>query len=267
MDKNFKFSLLHLLVVSSMTCYGTPEEEAAALKAKADADEIKKKADEDAKKFSDKDMAAARYGFKKELEKEVNEKLKMAEDKRLTAEERDAAAKRAEELQSMYLTEKETAAQKQKKMEDEHNTKLKAAQEEVKVYKGKYATTLIDAELATEISAAGEEIPGTLKKYLKPDTVLVDELDGQGNPTGNQVVRVNFEDTDAAGKPVKLVLSVKDTLKRMKELPAQHGIFFKGMGASGLGGYNGKGGNGGNSGPITDTAAYIANRKAKNAKP
>ncbi len=265
MNKNFKFSLLGVV---SFSCFGPAEDEAAAKKAEED----KKAADEAAKNkprvYSQKEVddmtAAQRYGYKKELEKAADREKKMSEDARLSQEERDAAAKREEELRAQYQTEKETSAQREKKLQEAYKKQLDDANNLVTVYKGKYSETLIKAELATECGKVDEPIPGKLLKTLKPDTVLVDEFGADGKPTGAQVVRVNFEDVDAAGKPVKLVLSVPDAIKRMKELPEQYGIYFKGSGTGGVGGNNGKGGGGG--GPIADTAAYIAQRNAARKK-
>lgn len=256
-----------LLTHISPIYLATPEEEAAAkeaadAKAKAELDAKNKgKTYEDAKAEFDKMTATQRYAYKKELEKEVTEKLKLAEDKRLTQEERDTHQKRAEELQAQYSTEKELSAQREKKLQESSKKQVDELGNQVALYKGKYANALIDTELTREAASADELVPGQLQKYLKQDTVLIDEVDDAGKLTGEQVVRVNFLDADKDGKPVKMVLSVKDTLKRMKELPEKFGNFFKGAGVSGLGSGNGKGGAGSGAMP-KDTSAYIAQRNA-----
>lgn len=264
MNPKFKFA-----VIRSYSVFGPTEDAAAeAKKIQDDATAAAEAAKKAPKTYTQKEVddmtAAQRYGYKKELEKAANKALKDSEDARLSAQERDEARKEAENLQTMYKTEKELAIDREKKLQDSHKKQLDEANEQVKVYKGKYANTLIDNELVQQAALADESVPGQLKKLLKQDTVLIEEINPEtGKSTGEQVVRVNFEDVNAEGKPVKLVLSVKDVLKRMKELPEQYGIFFKGMGTSGIGSGNAKGGS--SNAAITDTAAYIANRN-KNRK-
>jgi len=263
-------ALARLLSTPSQVTYG-PEEDAAAAKAAEEAS-AKKAADDAAaakakagKTYTqdefDKLSAAQRHSYKKEMEKTASELTKLAEDKRLTQEERDAYAKRVEEVESQYKTEKQLAEEKAKKSETEYKKKLETTEKERDTYKIKYSDTLIDVELTQEAAAADEVIPGQLKKLLRPDTIIVDEI-VDGKATGKQLIKINFDDVDAEGKPTKLVLPVKDAVKRMKETPQRFGNLFKGVGASGVGAGNGKGG-GGNSGAMpTDTAAYIAQRKA-----
>lgn len=250
MNKKYAIQLFRVV-------FGTAEEDAAAavLKAKEEAAKAPKTYTQEE---YDKATAAQRYGYEKEMKKAAKEAQKLADDKRLSDEERAEHAKRAEDLQALYTTEKEQAAQREKKQREAHDKELKDERTKVETYKGKYAKTLIDNELA--VVTADEATVGIIKKILRPDTVLVDELNEEGKPTGEQVVRVNFEDIDQKGKPVKLLISVPDAIKRMRELPEQYGSCFKGSGSSGLGGNNGRGGSGG---MIEDTAAYIANRNKK----
>lgn len=263
-------ALARLLSTPSQVCFG-PEEDAAAAKAAEDA--AAKKAAEDAaaakaktgKTYSqeefDKLSAAQRHSYKKEMEKQAVELEKLANDKRLSQEERDAYAKRVEEVESQYKTDKQLAEEKAKKTETDYKKKLESTEKERDTFKSKYSNTLIDNELTQEAAAADEVIPGQLKKFLRPDTILVEEIT-DGKATGNQVVRINFDDVDSDGKPTKLVLPVKEAVKRMKEIPERFGNFFKGVGTAGVGAGNGKGG-GGNSGAMpTDTASYMAARKA-----
>lgn len=263
MGNAMMLGMLSLLSKPSMTYFG-PEEDAAAAKAKAEAEaEAKKNEKIYSQADLDKHIGGYKFGAKKELEKAAAEAAKLAEDKRLTQEERDQYAKQRDDLEAQYKTQKELEEQRVKKLQDDHKKQLETAQGDVKVYKSKYATLLTDTSLLEAVATADEVIPGQLKKFLKPDTFLTDELDGSGKATGEQVVKVNFDDVDAAGKAVKLVLSPSEAIKRMKELPERFGNFFKGVGVGGVGAANGKGGAATGSMP-TDTGAYIAQRKAQN---
>lgn len=258
--------LLALLSKPSVIYFGTPEEDAAA-KAKADAEAAeaeknKNKGKTYTQEEFDRLSATQRRAYEAETKKTAAELTRLADDKRLTQEERDTYAKRAEELESQFKTQKELEEQRVKKIETDHKKKLDEAQAEAKTYKTKYATTLIDNELTREAALAEEQVPGQLSKLLKQDTVLMDEIGEDGKTTGNQVVRVKFEDTDKDGKPIQLTLPVKEAVKRMKELPERFGNLFKGAGSGGVGAGNGKGGGNASGKLPTDTDAYITQRNA-----
>jgi hypothetical protein len=270
--KVYALCLLSLLSKATPVSYGPEEDKAAADAAAAKAAEEKKAADDAAaakakaaKTYTqdevDKMSAAQRYGYKKEMEKQAAELEKLSSDKRLSQEERDQYAKRLEDVESQYKTQSQLAEEKAKKAETEYKKKLETAEVEVKTYKSKYANTLMDNELTQEAARADEQIPGQLKKYLRPDTVLVDEI-VDGKATGEHVVRISFDDVDAEGKPVKLLLPVKEAMKRMKELPERFGNFFKGVGSPGVGAGNGRGGGGSGGSMPQETGAYLAARKA-----
>lgn len=250
----------------STVCFEGEDDE--ALKAAAEAKAAAEKADADAKRSKavnlsktpeelSKELAGARHAYKAELGKAADRERKLSEDVRLSQAERDEAAARAEHLESQFKTEKELAERREKKIIEDKDKEIKKHKDEATTYKGKWANSVIKTELVTETALADEAIPGQLQKVLKPDTILVDEL-VDGKPTGEQVVRINFEDVDAEGKTITLQLSVKEALKRMKELPERFGNYFKGVGSSGIDGGNGKGG--GSGATSLDTATYIAQR-------
>ncbi len=262
--------LLKLLFMSTPWCFGPEEDEAAAKEASAKeaaakAEAEKAKAEE--KRFSQKDVdkavGAVKFNLKKDLEKAENEARKLAEDKRLTQEERDSHAKRADELEQQYKTREQLAEENLKRQRESHQKENEALKTENKTIRENHNKLLIDVELNRGIVTADEAIPGKLAKFLRQDTVLTDEIDEKtGKPTGGQVVRINFDDKDKEGKPVKLVLSVEEAIKRMKELPDEYGIFFKGTATGGLGGGNAKGGSSASGSMPMDTESYIARKKA-----
>lgn len=249
-----------LLPMASFLCM---EGEDEAAKAKAAADEAARIAAEEAskrgeKKFTDSDMARMRKLHEAEIRKSADLNRKISEDVRLTQEERDSATKRADELEAQFKTEKQLADERAQKLITDHKKQTETLQRERDNAKKAHSDLMIDVELGKEAALAEELIPGQLSKFLRPDTELADELGEDVKPTGRQVVRVNFEDVDKDGKPVKLKLPVKDALKRMKELPKRFGNFFKGSGVGGVGAGNGSGGSVGEI--PTNTDAYIAMR-------
>jgi len=206
-------------------------------------------------------MAGARRKHEAELKKQATDLEKLSKDVRLSQEERDSYASRLEDVEKQYKTAEQLADERVKKINEETKQRVEALSKEKEQYKMEYENLRIDQELVQESALAEELIPGQLKKLLRADTTLVDELDEETKkPTGRKVVRVNFDD-EKDGKAIKLVLPVKETLKRMKELPDRFGNFFKGSGRGGIGGSNGLGG--GTPGTMPKgTEAYIAQRNA-----
>lgn len=254
-----------LLPMLSLLCMEGAEDEAAKAAAdkaaadKAAADEAAKRANPE-KKFTDSDMARMRKNHEAELRKSADRERKLSEDARLTQEERDAATRRADELESQFKTEKQLADERAQKLINDHKKLTETLSKERDEARRAHSDLMIDVELGRESALAEELIPGQLSKFLRPDTELADELGEDAKPTGRRVVRVSFDDVDKDGKPVKLKLPVKDALKRMKELPDRFGNFFKGIGAGGVGGGNGSGAGGSGELP-KDTNAYLAQRK------
>lgn len=221
----------------------------------------------DEKKYTQKDLDKHIGGYKfkveAELKKAENSARQLAEDKRLTQEERDAHAKRADDIEAQYKTQKELEEQRVARLSDTHKKEIETEKANTIKYRTRYETKLIDSELSDGINSADEPIPGKLKKYIRQDTVLVDEIDSTGKVTGEQVVRVKFPSKDKEGKVTELLLTVKEAVKAMKEDPEEYGIFFKGATSGGTGGNSLKGGSGGSSTAMPkDIEEYMRRRSA-----
>jgi len=257
----YNWSLIPMLSMLSMegeddAAAKAAADKAAADKAAADADATKARGE---KKFTDSDMGRMRKAHEAELKKSAEQNRKLSEDMRLTQEERDAASKRADELEAQFKTEKQLSDERAQKLIADHKKVVETLTKERDTAQKAHSDLMIDVELQRESALAEELVPGQLTKFLRPDTELADELGEDAKATGRKVVRVNFDDVDKDNKPVRLKLSVKDALKRMKELPNRFGNFFKGTGTGGVGAGNGAGG------PVgeipTNTDAYIAKRQ------
>jgi hypothetical protein len=92
---------------------------------------------------------------------------------------------------------------------------------------------LIENEIATHAIDAFD--PDQIKAILRPKTKKVERLDEQNKPTGEYMAQVDWVTVDKEGKEVRLKLSVKDTIKSMKENPAKYGNLWKTKAQGGLG--------------------------------
>ena len=97
---------------------------------------------------------------------------------------------------------------------------------------------------------------------LKPITRLEQAVGEDGKPIEDQwVEKVDFMGRDKDGNPAKMVLTVTEAVKQMKEMPEDYGNLFVSGSTGGLGvsHFNGKGSNNGQ--PPKDINAYIEWRK------
>jgi hypothetical protein len=175
------------------------------------------------------------------LRKSLESKLEQASNNaKLTAEERDAARSELETLQQEYKTKEQLSQEAITKAEKKHQAELKAEREARESAQKNYEELLIDVELTREESSVGPSIPGALVDAMRSKTKLVDAVNDEGKKTGKKVVRLEFDDFDKDGKPIKSLYPVSEAFKRMKELPQRYGIYFKGVGAGGVGGNSGR---------------------------
>ncbi len=193
-------------------------------------------------KYTEEDLNNRTGNLRKSLETKLERE---ASNHKATQAERDAAASELESLRAEYTSKETLAAQALSTAEKKHKAEMKAEKEAREKAETDYATLLIDNELTREEALVKPSIPGALADAMRAKTKLVDEINEvDGKKTGKKVVRLEFDDLDKDGKPIKSLFPVKDAFKRMKELPVRYGIYFEGVGAGGIGGNNGKGNNG-----------------------
>jgi hypothetical protein len=258
----FKFKMSFLYPI-----YGTPEEEEA--KRKAAEEEAAKKKTENAKLYTEAEFNSHTAGLRHKYEsenKKLADQLKSVHDSLSGSDATKAElSKRIEDLEKTYMTEKEIKDRELAQSEKKRKEEVEGVTKERDTYKKSYEDLTIDIELSREAALAEELIPGQLSKFVRPDTVLADEIDETtAKPTGKKVVKIKFNDVDTkTKKPIELLLTPSEAFKRMKETPERHGNFFKATVNGGLGGNNRGGSNGA---PPKDTESYISQRNASKGK-
>ena len=180
----------------------------------------------------------------------------------LTAEERTALETRIENLRQEYMTKEELTKREKDKLKKDMETSMQTLTTERDGWKNRYT----DATIMRNITDAAAENkayrPQQIVAILRSTTRLVEALDGEGKPTGELIPKVTLSDVDKDGKSVTLDLSVKDAVKRMREM-GEYANLFVGEGTGGVGGQNRSGG-----GPVgslanvaTDPAKYREARR------
>ncbi len=197
---------------------------------------VEKKAPEP--KYTEEDLNNRTGNLRKSLETKLERE---ATNHKATQAERDTAQAELDTLRAEYTSKETRAAQELDSIKRKSAADLKAEREARETAEKNYEALLVDVELTKEEALVKPSIPGALSDAMRGKTKLVDELNAEGKKTGKKVVRLEFDDIDKEGKPIKSQFPVGDAFKRMKEIPAKYGIYFEGVGAGGVGGGNGKG--------------------------
>lgn len=184
--------------------------------------------------------------WQKTAQQQVTQLEQLKKSQNLTEKQKSELQIRIDELNQSMLTKEQLAQQEREKMKKEHDDLKKSLEGERNDWRDRYTRETIRREITDEAAAADGYSAVQFVAQLQGDSRLVEVVDPETNePTGQYAVKVKFKDTDKDGKPVILDMSVKDTVKRMKELP-DFANFFKSGVTGGLGGS--REGSGGRSG-------------------
>lgn len=182
------------------------------------------------------------------------EDLKKAQG--LSAKEKGDLQARIDELQNLNLSKEEQARLQGERLQTEYQQKEETLKGEVSHWQSQYAGYRIENEIFRSASEGKAYSPQQMVDFLRPKTKLIERKE---QVEGKEIVRyepiVQFADRDKDGKPVELMLTIGDAIKRMKELPEQFGNLFKSEANGGTGLMNG--------GPGPGTAGFRTDMSAE----
>ena len=155
----------------------------------------------------------------------------------MTEEQKQAFEKKVRDVENRRMT---TEQKYQRDLEslqerlDQTEQSLKSESEKWRnlFEEEKIRTTIFSAATSPETEAYN---PEQIYDILRPKTKVADDLDDQGNATGNKKVLVTFQDRDKDGNPSEVDLTPHEALKRMNEMPEKYGNLFKQNVESGAG--------------------------------
>jgi hypothetical protein len=184
----------------------------------------------------------------------------------LSEQEKAQLQQQIDQLNSQYQTRDQQHQAEVNRLQEKYQKDTKKFNEERDLWKNRYETTITANEILVEGNAAKAYNIDQLKAIILPLTKVVEDMQ-DGKPTGNFVPRVDFTGRDKDGKPVKLNLSVKETIKTMKEMPDLYGNLFLNDQNGGLNTFPapGQAGNGSAAGLNVDDMTpqqYLKNREA-----
>lgn len=159
----------------------------------------------------------------------------LKQNKNLTEQERDNLQVKIDELTATFTTKEQQAQTEMQKLQKRYDTDIKDRETKIERVTKLYHDTLKEVGLVEAAKFHKAISTEQIKKFLWDQTVVEQELDESGQPTGGFVPRVNFVGKDKEGKPVKLKLSPADAVKAMTEDPEQYGNLFEATARAGLG--------------------------------
>jgi hypothetical protein len=186
----------------------------------------------------------------------------------LSSEERAELEKRIADTTKNLQTKEETAQQEREKLIKNHKKEIELVSTEKETWKNRFTKSTIETSIISAAAASTPKAvnPDQILVILQPKTRLVEELDGEGKPTGNLIPKISFADKDGKGKPVVLDLSPSEAVKRMSQME-EHFNLFQSDGERGFGKFRAAKGKDINIKDLAkDAEAYRAARKSGEIK-
>lgn len=163
-----------------------------------------------------------------------------------TEQEKAALQARIDELTTSFTTKEEMAKTEFQRLQKKYDADVKAKDDAVNAWRSRYDTKLKTIDLREAAAHYNAMRAEQVEKLLWDQTVVEEQLDESGKPTGEFVTMVNFLGKDKDGKTIKLKLSPRDAVKAMTEMPEEYGNLFESKARGGVGQQpnQGAGGNG-----------------------
>ena len=154
----------------------------------------------------------------------------------MTEEQKKSFEQKTRELENSKLTTEQKYERQLQELQDQLKTTKSSLEEREKAWQKRFEEEKIRTEILSAATSKETEAynPSQILSLLRPNTHVIEELDSDGNPTGNFRTLVNFQDEDKEGNPIVLDLSPKEALKRMNDKPDQYGNLFKQNVTSGM---------------------------------
>lgn len=159
----------------------------------------------------------------------------LKQSKNLSEQEKIDLQKRIDDLTATYTTREQLAQSDLQKLQRKYDTDTKTLGNQTQAWQDRYNNKLKTIDLREAATSHGAINPTQVEKLLWDQTVVEEELDESGKPTGAFTTKVNFTGKDKEGKPVQLKLSPKDAVKAMTEIPEEYGNLFESKAKGGLG--------------------------------
>lgn len=177
-------------------------------------------------------MAAERRKYLDKV-KTLEDNLKKAG---LSAEQVKNLETELENLRASSRTAEEQAAHERVQLTNKHKQEVEVITQQSQAWQTRYTNMAIGNSLLTAATENNAFNPTQLVQILRPNTRLVEVVDGEGKKTGDFVPKVKISLPNDKGEMVELDLSPSDAVKRMAGAKELFGNLFKSSVTGGVGG-------------------------------
>lgn len=186
--------------------------------------------------------------FKKEREEreQMLARFKEIETNGLTPDAREAFETQIQTLQESLQTKEQVSQNRLTEVENKYKKQITGVTTERDTWKTRFERSTIERAIMDAASVNQAEDPSQLIMMFGGSTVLEEQLDEKGVPTGNFAAMLKFRGVDAESKkPVDLKLPVSEAVAHMREYGLHKNLFKhgsnQGTGKSGTGAGGGTG--------------------------
>jgi hypothetical protein len=174
--------------------------------------------------------------FEEKTKKTISELETLRKSKSLTEQEQSKLSDQINSLQEQLLTKEELAKKEKASITKDYETKIEELAKERDAWKIRFTSSEISRAIIDAASERNAFRPKDIQALLRPDAVLEEEKDDNGEGTGKFYPKVNFTTKGKDGKDIELKLSPKEAVKQMFDDTDQFGHLFQGTAQQGLGG-------------------------------
>jgi hypothetical protein len=161
----------------------------------------------------------------------------------LTKAEKEELAQTLETLNNQHKTAAQQQAEAADKAKKKYEADLAATSQDRDKYKTGYHTLIVTNSITAGAvkNNAADKTGKQLQLMLLPQAKVVDELDGEGKPTGHLVAKIGITYLDdKTKKPVSVELPVEEAIAKMATMDEYANLFMV-DGKPGVGGSSGAG--------------------------
>ena len=153
----------------------------------------------------------------------------------LTKEQRDKLEANLDRVRSEMMTKEQRLEEEKKKAQKKHQEELSVAQQEADKYKSLFENSTIERAIQDASAKHDAYSPTQFIAHLAPKSKMVEEVDAEGNLTGQLVPRVVWSAVDEEGKTHQSEITPEEAVQKMKENVVDFGNLFKTNVAAGIG--------------------------------
>lgn len=161
---------------------------------------------------------------------------KLLADKNLASEARQKLEGELQDLQKAHRTKEQQVEYERKQQEEKYKKDINLYKTAAENWESRFKSTVIDRSLQDAAISADAFNPYQIVGLLRPITKMIEQADGEGNPTGEISPMIDFPDIDEkTGDKITTLRTPGEAVQRMKELPEHYGNLFRANVVSGVG--------------------------------